>query len=207
MSEATDTFAELTRQGHQVFTAAVQAWEQAARSIAGAAGPPGTQPPDVSASVGAAFDFAAQMLAGQREFTRTLMTAGAQAFAAAAQQPVAAAGTDIAAGSEGEPAQDADQPGAAMPDPVVPPAPTAPAATRPTATKTPAARTTAATKTAAGPAAATKKRTAAATKTAAGPAPTGKQTATTAKKTTATKPATTTRTPAKRAARRTAETS
>src|SRR4051812_23278189 len=114
MTEATDRFAELTRQGHQVFTAAVQAWEHAERSMAGAAGRPGGQPPDVGASVDAAFDFAAQMLADQRDFTRTLMSAGAKAFAAAAQRPGADGGTESPAAPLVAPAQDADQPSASL---------------------------------------------------------------------------------------------
>ena len=87
MTEAGDRFAELTRQGHQLFTAAVQAWEQAARSMADAARRPESRLPDLGASVDAAFDFAAQMLADQRDFTRTLLSAGAEAFAATAQPP------------------------------------------------------------------------------------------------------------------------
>jgi hypothetical protein len=131
MTEATDTFAELTRQGHQVFSTAIQAWEQAARSMTGAAaGRPGTQLPDVGASVDAAFDFAVQMLADQREFTRTLMSAGAQAFATAARRPEAEGGDEPAGGPAVQPAQDADQPGAdavAAPAPSPPPPPPSPA--------------------------------------------------------------------------------
>jgi hypothetical protein len=33
MTDATDTFAELARRGHQVFTAAARAWEDAVRSM------------------------------------------------------------------------------------------------------------------------------------------------------------------------------
>ena len=124
MTEATEAFAELTRQGHQVFTAAMQAWEQAARSMAGAAGRPGTQPPDMGAQVDAAFDFAAQMLADQREFTRTLMTAGGRPSRRPLQQSVAGAGTEPAAdipahlATPGSPATPAPLP----PTPAPPPA-------------------------------------------------------------------------------------
>jgi outer membrane biosynthesis protein TonB len=216
MTEATDRFAELTRQGHQVFTAAVQAWEQAARSMAGAAGRPGAQLPDVGASVDAAFDFAAQMLADQRDFTRTLMSAGAKAFAAAAQRPGTDGGTEIAEALAVQPAQDADQPGAdvgaagtpAAPEPTSPtdvgdgPPPEAPA---PEAAETPAPEAPAPRKMTA----AKKTAPAAAASTAAEEAPAAKKTAaartaakkTTAKKTTAKEPGST-GTPAKRAARR-----
>jgi hypothetical protein len=221
MTEATDRFAELTRQGHQVFTAAVQAWEQAARSMAGAAGRPGGQLPDVGASVDAAFDFAAQMLADQRDFTRTLMSAGAKAFAAAAQRPGADGGTEVADALGVQPAQDADQPGAdagpastpAAPEPESPrgadagdgPSREAPA---PEAAGTPAQETPAPRKTTAAKRTAAKRTTPAA---AAENAPAAKKTTakkTTAKKTTAKKSAAkeqgATGTPAKRAARRSA---
>jgi hypothetical protein len=86
MTEATDQFAELTRRGHELFTAAVQAWDQAARSIAGAARRPEDRLPDIRASVDAAFDFAAQMLADQRDFTKTLMSVGSKVVAATAER-------------------------------------------------------------------------------------------------------------------------
>ncbi len=200
MTEATDRFAELTRQGHQVFTAAVQAWEQAARSMTEAARRPGSRLPDVGASVDAAFDFAAQMLADQRDFARTLMSAGTEAFAATAQ-PSGADGAETAAGPAVQPAQDADQPGA---DAVaaVAPATSAPTASAPTG---PAATGPAATVDAGGPSGTTPAKKA----TAAKKTTTTKTTSTkTAKKTTpakeaaAAKKTTTTKAPAKRAARR-----
>ena len=86
MTEPTDTFAELTRRGHEVFTAAVRAWDQAARSIAEAARRPESRLPDVQASLEAAFGFAAQMLAEQRDFAMTLMSAGPRVAAASGQE-------------------------------------------------------------------------------------------------------------------------
>jgi hypothetical protein len=86
MTEPTDTFAELTRRGHEVFTAAVRAWDQAARSIAEAARRPESRLPDVQASLEAAFGFAAQMLAEQRDFAKTLMSAGPRVAAASGQE-------------------------------------------------------------------------------------------------------------------------
>jgi hypothetical protein len=173
MTDPSDAFADLTRQGHQVFAAAVQAWQQAARSMAEAAGRPGAQVPDVAASVDAAFDFAAQMLADQRDFTRTLMSAGADALAAA-QPPTAGADTETPA---------APEPAAA------PAAEAAPAETPTPAKKTAAPRKAAAKKTTA------RKATAdTAAETAAAPAAkktTAKKTA--AAKTTATKATTTPR--------------
>ena len=86
MTEPTDTFAELTRRGHEVFTAAVRALDQAARSIAEAARRPESRLPDVQASLEAAFGFAAQMLAEQRDFAKTLMSAGPRVAAASGQE-------------------------------------------------------------------------------------------------------------------------
>src|SRR4051812_44241408 len=93
MTEPTDTFAELARRGHQVFTAAARAWEDAARSMVEAARRPGERLPDVRASLDAAFEFAAQMLAEQREFAKTVMAAGAGALAAERTVPDDGPGT------------------------------------------------------------------------------------------------------------------
>ena len=86
MTEANDRFAELTRRGHEVFAAAVQAWEQAARSLAEAARRPEGSLPDIRASVDAAFDFAARMLADQREFAKTVMSMGSQVVTVTTQR-------------------------------------------------------------------------------------------------------------------------
>src|SRR3954454_21062624 len=94
MTESTEQFAELTERGHQVFTAAVRAWEDAARSLAEAARRPGGTLPDVQASLDAAFDFAAQMLADQRDFAKKLMAAGAPVVPAGAETGEAPAAPD-----------------------------------------------------------------------------------------------------------------
>jgi hypothetical protein len=86
MTEANDRFAELTRRGHEVFAAAVQAWEQAARSLAESARRPEGGLPDIRASVDAAFDFAARMLADQREFAKTVMSMGSQVVTVTTQR-------------------------------------------------------------------------------------------------------------------------
>jgi hypothetical protein len=102
MTDARDQFAELARRGHEVFTAAVQAWEQAARSLAETARRPGGRLPDIRGSVDAAFDFAAQMLADQRDFTKTVMSVGSQVIAATAHraEPAAEPSGEPAAGPE-----------------------------------------------------------------------------------------------------------
>src|SRR4051812_15457853 len=101
MTEPTDTFAELARRGHQVFTAAARAWEDAARSMVEAARRPGERLPDVRASLDAAFEFAAQMLAEQREFAKTLMAAAARPLAA--ERAVPDDGSDTAERSDVRP--------------------------------------------------------------------------------------------------------
>src|SRR3954466_9846121 len=94
MTESTEQFAELTERGHQVFTAAVRAWEDAARSLVEAARRPGGTLPDVQASLDAAFDFAAQMLADQRDFAKKVLTAGARIVPAGAETAQAPAASD-----------------------------------------------------------------------------------------------------------------
>jgi hypothetical protein len=87
MTDATDTFAELARRGHQVFTAAARAWEDAVRSMVESAHRPGGRLPDVRTSLDAAFDFATQMLAEQREFAKTVMAVGARTLAPQGPEP------------------------------------------------------------------------------------------------------------------------
>ena len=215
MTEANDRFAELTRRGHEVFTAAVQAWEQAARSLAEAARRPEGGLPDIRASVDAAFDFAARMLADQREFTKTVMSLGSQVVTATTQraaqviEPAAITASDDSPGTGAGPSTVESSPGAVGAGGqqatggtvVVGVSPTrddsadtkapdtkAPEVRKTATKKTPAARKTAAKKTAAPTAA----RATAAKKTAApAAAPAAKKTAapaaraTTAKKTTA----------------------
>jgi hypothetical protein len=88
MDEATDPFADLTRRGHLLFGAAVQAWQEATRSMLDAAGHPDRGSPDLRRSIDAAFDFANQMLAEQQEFARAVMSLGAQAFPSSGERPV-----------------------------------------------------------------------------------------------------------------------
>src|SRR5687768_8389190 len=98
MTEPTDTFAELSRRGHEVFTAAIRAWEQAARSMVEAARRPDSGRPDPRASLDAAFDFAAQMLAEQRDFAKALLSAGSKTVASAAQRAKPSAAPEATTG-------------------------------------------------------------------------------------------------------------
>jgi hypothetical protein len=110
MTEAPDQFAELTRRGHQVFAAAIRAWEEAARSLAEAARQRENPLPGVRASVDAAFDFAAQMLADQRDFTKTLMSVGGQVAAAAARRALPGSEPETSTASDARPAPDTGTP-------------------------------------------------------------------------------------------------
>jgi hypothetical protein len=135
MDEATDPFAELTRRGHLLFGAAVQAWQEATRSMLDAAGHPDRGSPDLRRSIDAAFDFADQMLAEQQEFARAVMSLGAQAFPSTVVPPGPSAGPAPTAASRA--ADDSALPVATQPEPVATqPAPEAvPAATEPKAAR------------------------------------------------------------------------
>jgi hypothetical protein len=86
MTRAADEFAALTQRGHEVFAAAMSAWEQAARSITHATpGVPPVRPADLTAAVDAAFDFASRMLAEQRDFAASLLAASSRALASTGQ--------------------------------------------------------------------------------------------------------------------------
>jgi hypothetical protein len=151
MTEANDRFAELARRGHEVFTAAVQAWEQAARSLAEAARRPEGSLPDIRASVDAAFDFAARMLADQREFTKTVMSLGSQVVTATTQraaqviEPAAITASDDSPGTGAGTSTVESSPGAVGADGQQATAETAVVAVSParddSATKTPAIKT------------------------------------------------------------------
>src|SRR4051794_31692598 len=115
MDEATDPFAELTRRGHLLFGAAVQAWEEATRSMLEAAGHPDRGAPDLRRSIDAAVDFATQMLAEQQEFARALMSLGAQALPSTVVPPGPSAGPAPTAASRA--ADDSALPVATQPAP------------------------------------------------------------------------------------------
>jgi hypothetical protein len=208
MTDATNPFADLTRRGQQLFASAVQAWEQATRSLAEARRPGG--PPDVGASLEAAFDFAAQMLAEQREFAKALMSVNSQALSTAAQGARPGSETDAAASDE-RPARGFEpEPGTVAIEPASEDGAAAPSTTdaRKAAPREAAARKAAATPSAADTSTPTGTAAAAAPAAAAGPArTTAKKTPAkrTAKASAATTPATG-RAPAKKAPAKTAAT-
>src|SRR3954454_14503203 len=142
MTRARDQFAELTQRGQEVFAAAVHAWEQAARSLTtgAAAGVPKARLSDLGATVDAAFDFAAQMLAEQREVTKSLMSAGSQALATAARRAMG----DDQSDTQSDTAADATAPVAELARPVpVEPALAQPGSAEPASTQAPSAESSA----------------------------------------------------------------
>src|SRR4051812_7495445 len=142
MTRARDQFAELTQRGQEVFAAAVHAWEQAARSLTtgAAAGVPKARLSDLGTTVDAAFDFAAQMLAEQREFTKSLMSAGSQALVTAARRAMG----DDQSDTQSDTAADATAPVAELPRPVpVEPSPAQPGSAEPASTQAASAESSA----------------------------------------------------------------
>jgi hypothetical protein len=101
MTVATDQFTQLAHRGQEAFSAAVRAWQNTLRSYPGAI--PSTEAlPDVDATVDAAFDLAARVLADQREFTKALVSVATQSFKTIAEQATqiadqAARGADVRA--------------------------------------------------------------------------------------------------------------
>jgi hypothetical protein len=85
MTVPTDQFTQLAHRGQEAFSAAVRAWQNTLRSYPGAA--PSTEAlSDVDAIVDAAFDVAARVLDGQREFTKALVSIATQSFKAITEQ-------------------------------------------------------------------------------------------------------------------------
>jgi hypothetical protein len=71
MTAPTDQFVQLAQRGQEAVTAATRAWVDVLQSFAGV----DTRP---TAAVDAAFDAAERVLADQREFVKTLVTASVQ---------------------------------------------------------------------------------------------------------------------------------
>jgi hypothetical protein len=85
MSAPTDQFTQLAHRGQEAFSAAARAWQNTLRSYPGAA--PSTEAMrDVDATVDAAFDLAARVLDGQREFTKALVSVATQSFKTITEQ-------------------------------------------------------------------------------------------------------------------------
>ena len=85
MTAPTDQFSQLAHRGQEAFSAAVRTWQNTLHSYPGAA--PSTEAlPDVDATVDAAFDLAARVLDGQREFTKAFVSVATQSFKTIAEQ-------------------------------------------------------------------------------------------------------------------------
>lgn len=67
-----DQFVKLAKQGQEAITGAVRTWADAVQRLSPQ---PGGAVPDVSAVVDSAFDLAERMLATQREFTKSVLSA------------------------------------------------------------------------------------------------------------------------------------
>jgi hypothetical protein len=86
MTAPTDQFTQLAHRGQEAFSAAVRAWQNTLRSYPGGAVPSTEALPDVDATVDAAFDLAARVLDGQREFTKALVSVATQSFKTITEQ-------------------------------------------------------------------------------------------------------------------------
>lgn len=86
MTATADTFTRVTRTGQETAFAAAQLWRDAVRAYTGATKIREVRVPDVQAAVDATFDLAERVLGDQREFTKALLSQGAQAFEAMAEQ-------------------------------------------------------------------------------------------------------------------------
>lgn len=72
MTVPQDQFTKIAKQGQEAITGAVRTWADAVQRLSPA---PGGAVPDVSAVVDSAFDLAERMLATQREFTKSVLSA------------------------------------------------------------------------------------------------------------------------------------
>lgn len=87
MTSGQDQFAEAARQSREAFTNVLQVWsdtmQNLTRSLTGAGQ---SRVPDAQALVDNVFDFAEQLLASQRQFTKSLLAASSQAAEAVSDQ-------------------------------------------------------------------------------------------------------------------------
>lgn len=71
----TETMDELTRRGQDAFVSAIQIWADALRPYVGLLPAPDSKVPTAEEVVDKAYDFAAQALVTQREFTKKMLAA------------------------------------------------------------------------------------------------------------------------------------
>jgi hypothetical protein len=91
MTAPTEQLVQIAHRGQEAVTTAVRTWNDALQAYAGAVTGHEPQLPDLHAAVDAAFDFAARVLADQREYTKALVAVGTQALEAVTEQATHAA--------------------------------------------------------------------------------------------------------------------
>jgi hypothetical protein len=115
MTVSTDQFNQLAHRGQEAFSSAIRAWQNTLISYPAAI--PSTEAlADADATVDAAYDLAARLLADQREFTKALVSVATQSFTTIAEQATqiadqAAREADVPAKADApvRPAQPRDQ--------------------------------------------------------------------------------------------------
>jgi hypothetical protein len=79
-----ETMAEVTRRSQEAFASAVQIWADSLQRFVGLLPAPDATVPSADEVVDRAYDFAAQALATQREFTKSILAASRSAASSAA---------------------------------------------------------------------------------------------------------------------------
>ena len=70
-----ETMAEVTRRGQEAFASAMKIWADSWRPFVGMWQAPGDKVPSADEFVDRAYDYAAQALVAQREFTKSMLAA------------------------------------------------------------------------------------------------------------------------------------
>jgi hypothetical protein len=79
-----ETMTEVTRRSQEAFSSAVQIWAESLQRFVGLLPAPEAKVPSAEEVVDRAFDFAAQALITQREFTKSMLAASRSAASSAA---------------------------------------------------------------------------------------------------------------------------
>lgn len=79
-----ETMTEITRRSQEAFASAVHIWADSVQQFVGLMPAPEAKVPSVDEVVDKAFDFAAQALTTQREFTKSMLAASRSAASSAA---------------------------------------------------------------------------------------------------------------------------
>ena len=90
MATDPDQIGDLARKSQDALSSLIHSWTETIQSFTGGLSGAQSRPPDVQRIVDSVFDFAEQLLANQREFTKSLLAAGAQTGEAMTRQAVGA---------------------------------------------------------------------------------------------------------------------